>query len=68
MLTVLGKGAFGTVFLGKLTNTNKFYAIKMLKKNEIIKSNSIDQVKLEISINNSCNHPNLLGIDFVKQQ
>ena len=40
MLTVLGQGAFGTVFLGKITSTNKFYAIKMLKKNEIINSNS----------------------------
>ena len=36
MLTVVGQGAFGTVFLGKLSTTNKYYAIKMLKKNEII--------------------------------
>ena len=53
MLTVVGKGAFGTVFLGKVITTNKFYAIKMLKKNEIIrkKEDSINQVKQEISIN-----------------
>jgi serine/threonine protein kinase len=36
MITVIGKGAFGTVFLGKLSTTNKYYAIKMLKKNELI--------------------------------
>lgn len=36
MLTVVGQGAFGTVFLGKLSTTNKYYAIKMLKKNKII--------------------------------
>lgn len=30
LLTVVGQGAFGTVFLGKLSTTNKFYGIKML--------------------------------------
>jgi serine/threonine protein kinase len=38
LLTVLGKGAFGKVFLGKLSSTNKFYAVKMLQKNMLIKT------------------------------
>ena len=30
LLTVVGEGAFGTVFLGKISTTNKYYGIKML--------------------------------------
>jgi len=36
LLTIVGKGAFGTVFLGKMATTNKYYAVKMLKKNVLI--------------------------------
>jgi hypothetical protein len=30
ILKVVGMGAFGTVFLGKIASTNKYYAVKML--------------------------------------
>ena len=50
LLTVVGQGAFGTVFLGKLSTTNKYYAIKMLKKNKLIEDNAIDYAKFEIEV------------------
>ena len=68
MLTVVGQGAFGTVFLGKMTTTNKYYAIKMLKKNKLIDDKAIDYAKFEINVMKTMQHPYILGIDFVKQQ
>lgn len=50
LLTVVGQGAFGTVFLGKLSTTNKYYAIKMLKKNKLIEGNQIGYAKFEIEV------------------
>lgn len=39
LLTIVGKGAFGTVFLGKMTSTNKYYAVKMLRKDTLLRDN-----------------------------
>lgn len=40
LLKLLGKGAFGSVYLAnKLDNPNEYVAIKMLKKIDIIKQN-----------------------------
>ena len=36
LMCVLGFGAFGKVFLGKLSSTNKYYGIKMLRKSALI--------------------------------
>ena len=36
LLTILGTGSLGKVFLGKLGCTGKYYAFKMLPKNKII--------------------------------
>lgn len=37
ILKPIGKGAFGDVFLGKMSSTNKFYGVKMLSKTKLIK-------------------------------
>ncbi|KAF7998362.1 hypothetical protein HCN44_009760 [Aphidius gifuensis] len=44
----ISRGAFGKVFLGyKKTNTEKVYAIKVMKKNEMIHKNMASQVVIE---------------------
>lgn len=38
-------GTFGRVRLARQKNSNNFYAIKILKKNDIVKSKQIDHVQ-----------------------
>jgi serine/threonine protein kinase len=41
ILKPIGKGAFGDVFLGKMSSTNKFYGVKMLSKTKLLKEGQI---------------------------
>lgn len=50
-------GTFGRVRLVKNKQTGKFYAAKILKKSEILKSKQIDHVQNEASILNKLHHP-----------
>ena len=49
MLRVLGKGAFGRVYLVKHIN-EKYYALKVIAKKEILKYNLTENVLLEKNI------------------
>jgi serine/threonine protein kinase len=50
-------GTFGRVRLIRHKNTSKYYAAKILKKHEIIKSKQIDHVQGETEILASICHP-----------
>ena len=67
IISVLGKGTFGKVYLTKLTETGKLYAIKTMRKDILIDTEQIDATKLERDILLKCNHPFLAGMDFVFQ-
>lgn len=43
----ISKGAFGSVFLAKKRTTGDYYAIKVLKKSDMIAKNQITNVKAE---------------------
>lgn len=47
LLKVLGKGNFGKVLLAKSKNTNSLCAIKVLKKDHIIKNHDIESARAE---------------------
>ena len=53
----VGTGSFGRVKLVHHTKENKFYALKILKKAEIMKLKQVDHILSEISILNSIDHP-----------
>ena len=55
-LKVLGEGAFGRVSLVQNIKTQKFWAIKQLKKDQIIKNKQVDHLKNETYILNSVNY------------
>ena len=46
----LGTGTFGRVKLGKLKNSTKYVAIKILKKIKIIKLKQVDHILNELKI------------------
>ena len=56
----LGTGTFGRVKLGKLKNTDKYFAIKILKKLKIIKLKQVDHILNELKILSFINHPFLV--------
>ena len=69
LLTVVGEGAFGKVFLAKIASTNKYYGVKMLQKHRLIERQvDLDYAKFEINVMKDMKHPNILGIDFVRQE
>lgn len=49
-LKEIGKGAFGSVYLVKLRNEEKLYAMKVMKKEDLKKSNLLNNVLLERNI------------------
>ena len=66
-LETVGLGSFGRVRLCKNIKTNKVYAMKILKKVEIIRLKQIDHIYSEYNILSFLNHPfiiQLLGINF----
>ncbi len=56
-LQTIGTGSFGRVKLGRHKKTNKIYAIKMLKKAEIIRLKQVDHIYSEYNILSMLNHP-----------
>ena len=53
----IGTGTFGRVKLGKLKNTDKYVAIKILKKLKIIKLKQVDHILNELKILSFIEHP-----------
>lgn len=56
-MQTLGTGSFGRVRLGRHKKTNKIYAIKMLKKAEILRLKQVDHIFSEYNILSMLNHP-----------
>lgn len=53
----ISKGAFGSVFLAKKKNTGDYYAIKVLKKTDMVAKNQITNIKAERKILSSIDSP-----------
>ena len=64
LLKVLGRGAFGKVILSQKKNTDKLYAIKILKKDQIIKLGQLEHTKAEQLVLSHVNHPFLVNLDY----
>uniref|UniRef100_A0A8C0G598 Serine/threonine-protein kinase N3 n=1 Tax=Chelonoidis abingdonii TaxID=106734 RepID=A0A8C0G598_CHEAB len=64
-IAVLGRGHFGKVLLGQYKATGKLYAIKALKKQDIISRDEIDSLNCEkriFEVINSFSHPFLVNM------
>ena len=64
-ILLLGKGTFGKVILSKLPANQQFYAIKTIRKDVLIEYNQVDNTKLEKDILMNCDHPFLVGMEYL---
>lgn len=67
LLMVLGRGAFGKVFLAKLPLNDQLYAIKAIRKDILIEMDQVESTLLEKDIMFECDHPFLVGMEFLFQ-
>ena len=66
-LETIGTGSYGRVKLCRSKKTGKVFAVKMLKKSEIIRMKQVDHVYSEYTILSSIYHPfivELKGVNF----
>ncbi|GFS60482.1 hypothetical protein TNIN_357801 [Trichonephila inaurata madagascariensis] len=64
-ISLLGRGHFGKVILSKFKNTDEYFAIKALKKGDIIAREEIESLMAErriFKIANSIRHPFLVNL------
>lgn len=54
---MLGMGSFGKVFLVKKRSSGKYYAMKALRKIEIVEQDSFESTKLEKKVMQVADHP-----------
>ena len=67
LLTVLGRGTFGKVYLAEHSTSKALYAIKSIRKDVLLDYDQVKNTKLEKDILFSCDHPFLVGMDFLFQ-
>lgn len=65
LLSVLGRGHFGKVILAQYKNRNEYYAIKALKKGDIIARDEVESLLSEkriFEVANTIRHPFLVNL------
>jgi len=67
LLKVLGKGGFGKVMLVRKKETTDIYAMKVLKKEAVIRRNQVAHTKTETHILKQIRHPFLTRMFFAFQ-
>jgi len=66
-LKVIGRGAFGKVMQVKHKKSGDIFAMKILKKKQIVDSNQIDHTRSERKILEALQHPFLMKLRFAFQ-
>lgn len=66
-LKVLGKGSFGKVLQVKHKETGEIYALKILKKEHVIKRNQIEHTKTERRVLQRLQHPYFVRLHYAFQ-
>ena len=61
----IGQGSFGRVVLTYCVKTRKFFALKLINKEKLIKKKQVEHTINEKHILTSCDHPNILKCYFI---
>ncbi|KAG7363046.1 serine/threonine protein kinase [Nitzschia inconspicua] len=67
MIKVIGKGSFGKVFLVKENQSGSMFALKVLRKDNIIRRNQVEHTKTERSVLGYVKHPFIVGMNMAFQ-
>lgn len=67
IIRVIGKGSFGKVFLVRENASNTLYAMKVLKKEYIIRKNQVEHTRTERSVLGYVHHPFIVGLNMAFQ-
>ena len=70
MLSVIGKGAYGKVLLVRKkepSGQGELYAMKVLKKSEILRRNQVEHTMTERRILGTVRHPFIVKMDYAFQ-
>eukprot|EP01016_Furgasonia_blochmanni_P006881 TRINITY_DN12761_c0_g1_i11.p1 TRINITY_DN12761_c0_g1~~TRINITY_DN12761_c0_g1_i11.p1 ORF type:complete len:376 (-),score=98.17 TRINITY_DN12761_c0_g1_i11:216-1262(-) len=67
LLKVLGRGSFGKVMLVEKKDTKAIYALKSLRKEDVIEKDQLEHTKTEKMIMEHVNHPYLVGLEYCFQ-
>ena len=60
LLNIIGKGAFGNVYLGKDKTTKEYYAVKLISKKSLKNSELLEYFNNEVSVLKKIDHPNII--------
>ena len=67
VLKVLGRGAFGKVMLVEKKDTGEWFAMKTIKKDDVIEKDQLEHTKTEKMILEHVNHPFLVNLAYAFQ-
>lgn len=67
LLKVVGKGSFGKVMMVRKKDNRRIYAMKVLRKANIIKRNQVAHTRTERNVLGRIDHPFIVGLNFAFQ-
>jgi len=67
LVKLLGTGAYGKVMLVRCAHNNNLYAMKMLRKEHIVKRNQVEHTRAERSVLETVSHPFIVGLKYAFQ-
>ncbi|OQR81359.1 RPS6 protein kinase, partial [Thraustotheca clavata] len=67
LIKVIGKGSFGKVLLVRKKDTGVVYAMKVLRKENIIKRNQVEHTRTERHVLGYVRHPFIVGLNYAFQ-
>lgn len=67
IIKVIGKGSFGKVFLVREKTGGEIFAMKVLRKDNIIKRNQVEHTKTERNVLGYVRHPFIVGLNMAFQ-
>ena len=65
LVSVIGRGSFGKVFLVEKISDKQVYAMKSLRKDVILDYEQVESTVLEKKILQEADHPFLVGMEYV---